>query len=95
MLAAEMHAMWNTWPTGLVLEIINHLSNICTLMRVGWDADAACHNNMVVAEGLCQLAERASRLGWPTKTVKPKYHLMAEMFQYQAFECSNPDGYNE
>ena len=27
--------------------------------------------------------------------MKPKYHMMEEMFQYQAFECGNPDDYNE
>ena len=27
--------------------------------------------------------------------MKPKYHMMEEMFQYQAYECVNLDDYNE
>ena len=50
---------------------------------------------MVVAEGLFQLAEQAGRLGWPAWSVKLKYHMMEEMFQYQAYECGNLDNYNE
>jgi hypothetical protein len=94
MLAAEMHDMWHSWHTGLVLEIIMHLDYIYTLMKSDWDADAASASSMVVVEGLCQLADQANRMGWPTWSVKPKCHMMEEMFQYQAYECGNPDDYN-
>ena len=68
-LAAEMHDMWHTWHTGLVLEIIMHLDYIYTLMKVDWDADAASASSMVVFHGLCQLADQANRMGWPTWSV--------------------------
>ena len=94
-LAWDMHNLHNCWHTQMVLKVMNNLSQLYSIMKMNWCPDLASKHSMDLMDALVDLAKESEQMGWCTWSVKPKYHLMEEMYQYQSYEMGNPDTYNE
>lgn len=93
--AEEMHTIMPTPHSWLVVMAMRLLDQLYMCMRCGWCPMKACELSIGFSHCFFTLAEM--HWGAPSKiwSVKPKLHLMEEMFQYQVLELGNPAEYQE
>ena len=94
-LATKMEDSHGGAHASLVKSMVEHLHAICEVMDGAWDLEVAkahCHMFTMDYMKLNKEAQQANRNAW---RIKPKFHLMVELFEYMASDLGNPRGFWE
>ena len=89
-LASIMHKVKQSTHTHMVHLLMQTMRHIYHGMLRAWGPDHACHVSIGFAQWFYTLADAHQGAANQTWYVKPKFHLMEELFQYTVFELGNP-----